>query len=226
MTSKVKILKYIEQEERDIVSRYIKQYVNQIPSEIINMVLLFYFTFKFDTEKHGKNLEFSDDGQTVSVTGCVDWTSCIYGSIVTDQICDTFEIYFIFDAKNDDALCHMFGYIPNIDLMQNHDWNSHIGDEGNEEYCVGFLVAAKNSVYQFDKPGGRPDHEIDYRPESKFVSGDQFGMIFNFVQDSLSIYHNDQLIEAVSLNGFKSIIPAFSFCSLKNTCKIIKYNYN
>ena len=73
-------------------------------------------------------MTFSDDRQSVSSHNDSSiWSSCIYGGLITDKICNTFEIYFKFDAK-DGSIDVVFGYIVNLDVWdKNDDWNEHIG---------------------------------------------------------------------------------------------------
>ena len=53
---------------KDIIDGSMRSHTNNInktnfiPTEIINLILLFYFSFQFNTETYGKGLKFSEDG--------------------------------------------------------------------------------------------------------------------------------------------------------------------
>jgi len=50
-------------------------------------------------------------------------------------------------------------------------------------------------------------------------------MSFNFIDDTFTIIHNGKNTKKLSLNGYKSITPAFSFSSKGEEIEITKYEF-
>ena len=102
------------------------------------------------------------------------------------------------------------------------DWDDYVGAGRNEKYCIG-IQAWRNGIALFDYPAGDSWRQLDYESDKSFATSDIFGISFNFIENSVSLSLNYNLIETVSLNGFKSIVPAFSLGGENDSFHIIKY---
>ena len=223
MEAHLKLLKFIKPETRDLVNGFVRSYAqNLLPLEIVRLILSFYFSFMFNLNQCGDNLKFSADGQSVQKLNDNGWSTAIYGSVITNEICDMFEICFKCGTGKD-RVNHIFGYIPDLELMKKVDWNDAIGAGSNEKYSIGIL-AHYDTFILFDEPGGCPWRYIEYETD-EFESSDTWRVSFSFVENVMSIYHNDNLVEKVSLNGFKSIIPVFCLELENDTFNIINYAF-
>ena len=115
----------------------------------------------------------------------------------------------------------MFGYITNLDSMTSTGWNEHIGSVITETFSIG-IHAFDRILYLYDEPSGCPDERL-YTSDYPFKSSDTFCISYNFIKDTITIYHNEDLVDTRTLNGFKSIQPAFSLEGKAHSIQVVKY---
>ena len=64
--------------------------------------------------------------------------------------------------------------------------------------------------------------DLDYKSTTNFQNGDIFGMSFDFKNDSLQLYHNNNKADKISLYGDKTAIPALSLTNKHDEIEILK----
>ena len=85
-----------------------------------------------------------------------------------------------------------------------------------------------NFGYKYkDKHGSGPINFISASNIKSLKFGDIIKLSFDFENDTLQIYHNNNYIKQVSLNGDKSILPGISLLNILDSIQIGNYNlYN
>ena len=77
-----------------IVLGFIKKIILNIPKEIINIILLFYYIdFEFYKEKYGKELTFIDNKTVKMIEENWKSSTCLFGEPVTNEMCIINIIY-------------------------------------------------------------------------------------------------------------------------------------
>ena len=204
-----------------IVFGYVHRYRLDFPIDVLNIVLIYYYYYKFcqfHTEKHGKYLSFIDD-ITVS-TNCSCWNIFLYGSPVTNSICNKYRIHFTLES--DVNYCFMFGYAGSIkDIVT---WNDSLPG-GRNTNAVGLLVHHFNNFFRLynNDPNTLNGLRLKYSAKKNFRNGDTYGLCFDFVNDKLGIYHDFKEVEVMPLDGHETIIPLFSM--YYGTFKILKQEF-
>ena len=116
-----------------------------------------------------------------------------------------------------------------LDMLQNTDkymiknWNQSLGADNNKNSSVGILASSylSSRFSLFDR--NNKCKELKYKSSIKFKCGDIFDLTFDFVQNKISIYHNNNFAVDISLNGNKSVIFAVSLKSRDASIEILNY---
>ena len=184
----------IPEKTKMIVFGYIKQMDNQnkmnIPIDITNMILLFYFiAFNFYQEAYGQNLQFIDD-KTVKMTAR-SWKSstCLFGESVTKKMCNEYNVHIKIHSLK--RLEIFIGYTTSFKGIK--DWDRAAGRAKNDKDSVGIYIGGRNKTFLLcDRKNTYSD--LKYKSESNFANGDTFVMSFNFINGDLILYHNNIII--------------------------------
>ena len=65
--------------------------------------------------------------------------------------------------------------------------------------------------------------DLDWRAPSEFETTDIFGVTFDFINDTMQIYVNNNKADIISLKGNKSIIVGFSLDIKGDVLEILEY---
>ena len=120
------------------------------------------------------------------------------------------------------------GYIKSMNVINNgFNLNDCLGNKQKK-------ISAGISISPSQWPSGMIISDINndraplnYANTSltKFKSGDKLKLVFDFLINIIQIYHNNNFIDKVSLNGNKCVIPGVSLCRPGYSVKIGKYNF-
>ena len=192
-----------------------------IPIDIINIIVLYYYIFfEFYTEKCGDGLQFID--KTVTL---IDYNStfstCLFGELITEKICNKYEIHFQYTTQST-YFSFFFGYAKSKNSIK--DWNDHIGDNENKKESVGIFVGSYFDFTLYDE--NNYDKVLQYKSAVKFKNKDIFGLLFDFENDALQIYHNYNKADKLSLNKNKSVVIAISLVCKNDSVQILKHKFH
>ena len=167
METQQKLTGLIKQETKDLVHGFARLNTNNkdhIPLEIIHLILLFYFCFSFNSDKCGKSIEISDDGQSIKNISPFLWSTCAYGhNNISNEFCDSFEIHFkMFCSLT--GISQIFGYIESADSTTMTDWNDHVAYCKQKHSGIGLHVWGK-TLYLYDTGGRSSNREMNYTPK-------------------------------------------------------------
>ena len=151
------------------------------------------------------------------------WTNCIFGEEINHKECDMFNIYIQWKTC---IRSFFIGYITSTINKSIIDWNQWLGNRSNSTYSNGILIN-KHYTNFYIWNYKHYCKELSYKSLDQFKQNDIFILSFNFIQDTVTIYHNIKSKEncaQISLRGCKSIIPAFSLCSKGEEIEIIHFD--
>eukprot|EP01083_Nonionella_stella_P282481 961221_1 len=189
----------VHQDTKNLIFGYCRAASNDLAQTIIHLVL-FYFNdnYKFDTtsQYYGRGLYFYDNNQTVQTKFKYDphntarrTSVCIYGEPISDKQCNKFEIYIQWKTCQFSSVFFM-GYITSSIQQSIQRWNNALGQFANKEYSVGIEVNSwRHNFIYYDK--NNEEKELKYESKLSFRENDMFKMEFNFIDDTLTIYHNN-----------------------------------
>ena len=66
---------------------------------------------------------------------------------------------------------------------------------------------------------------MNYKSTQNFKSNDIFALSFNFINNTLIIFHNNIKADTVSLHYNRKITPAFSLYGKYTEIEVIKYEF-
>ena len=147
-------------------------------------------------------------------------STCLFGELITNKICNQYYIQFKSNSDQSDGYgSFVFGYVESINCIK--DFDCGLGVVRNKKHSVGIYTCySQNQFKLFDKDN--TDKKLDYKSKSQFKQDDTFAVLFNFVDNYIQIYHNNNEADKLSLNDKKSIIMAFSLQKENDSIEIIK----
>ena len=190
-----------------------------IPEELIQTFCKFYpiDDITWNTEIKGHGIDFTKDNKQATFephTVMRYWcgkASLFVNKIISDKMCKRFEIKYV---HNGDLNISGFGYIP-TSAFYKFDVYQALGDNGQqlgEDESVGLFL--RNSKLEIITGDGFGNIKLDAKSLNDLNTDDKegiIGLLFDFENDALEIYHDDTFVNKLGLDGHKSIIPAFTF---------------
>eukprot|EP01084_Bolivina_argentea_P019688 36609_1 len=219
-------------EERSNLSvhGYVRQNICiMVPNEIIDLCMLFYFNkLAFRANQHGYGLVFMDDDTTVKSTQGGDRT-CVFGTTINSEQCDKFEICFEwistavspqFGGQN-----FMFGYLTSTIDKSIQNWNDRLGWGLNKYHSKGiFCGKIYDTFYLYHAGAFNNLHGYKCDNYNQTCSeGNMFKLIFSFIEDKVSVYHNNSFVHDINLDQVKEIIVAVTLMYTGQTIKANKW---
>eukprot|EP01084_Bolivina_argentea_P256420 431715_1 len=217
----------IPEATKKIVFGFIKiytEYLNNIyiSIDIKSLIISYYYiNFEFYTKEHGKYLEFLDNKivkKTFEQSSNIQISLCIFGEEITDKICERYSI-FVKILSKDPSL--RIGYVSSMQYIT--DWsvyNIHTMYSLNKGYAL-FGIGGSNKKFYFEGPDYKSCYLNGYESHSKFKKNDIIGLIFDFNDNNIRIYHNKNEAGQVSLNNDKTILPIIGIWA-KTTIQVIR----
>ena len=177
--------------------------LKEIPNEIIDLCILFYYNpFRFRRELNGGNLTFDEDDMKIVSTNSKGKTGCIFGEKVTNEMCDSLNIYYKI-TKNIGSVSLIFvGYFIASKFEENgFKYNTVLGKGENSKTSTAIACGSYNTFYLY-----RNDRFKSFGETTWFNSKrDNFMLCIDFKHDLLKIYHNNEFAAETSLEGVKEI---------------------
>ena len=151
----------------------------------------------------------------------MDYSTCSFEQDIDGTLFNKFMIHFRYLSSSRPSNI-MIGYSTSIDYIEN--WNRPIGFGMNKSCSVCIWLNGKTCItwgHNINNYGS-----LSYRPQTNFQSGDIFTLSFDFVNDCVEFYHNDNKAPGIiSFNGAKCIIPAISLIDKGDSIQVIKWEY-
>ena len=204
----------------------------KLPEDLIKSILIFYqIDLKFDTNKVGRDLYFENNDKIVKIKQMqFGHEICLLNQVFSDEMCNKFDVKYIVRHSQDSyaqLLCNL-GYlihdVNNENISKLHfDYGGFGEAGGNGEISSG--VSFQGSVYGINDAEGRKHSKSKVGIISKFQSGDIIKLLFCFKQDKWEIYHNDNFVKKISLNGNKTIIPGVGIKATYCWVEIMECNF-
>ena len=196
------------------VSGYIRDNARiNIPDDIIQLCVSFYLNpFSFYKSQHGEGLVFDDDDMIVSKSedvGC--WSTCVLGEVISDTICDRFEITFkwieIRKKRNQPSFNIGFLSAPIETAIGN--WNERLGADSNAAHSKCFLVGTGYKTFYL-KVKNQWKNQSQYVSDEHHKENDEFTLLFDFERDVFGLHHNGVDALELPLEGNKQVCVAMS----------------
>eukprot|EP01084_Bolivina_argentea_P017816 33238_1 len=178
---------------------------------------------KWNTNTETNNIKFSDDHKTVTKTDpqSSSVSTVLINKTITKEMCNEFSITLIING--DEINGCLLGYVSSINDIK--DWNQALGFDPNKQTSMGLLIDDDSPFLKLcDKDNTAEQLKCEYSECPK--GGDTFLFCFNFVNDNLIVYHNNNKMDTLSLNGNKNIIPAVSLIRDGSSVQIRAYAFD
>eukprot|EP01084_Bolivina_argentea_P274648 468178_1 len=187
-----------------------------MPTDLINVIVLYYWTGFFYTDKFGKGIKFIN-GETVKMTQRnVSFSTCLFGKPINDKMANKYHIDF---RINSSTPAFLFGYVVAADCIVN--WGNGLGNDENSFSSVGIYVGYERNYFElFDI--ANDGTKLEGYSKSTFRNKDIFGLEFDFVNDTLYVHHNHYKVVEISLQKRKSVIPAISLMFENDSIDILQ----
>ena len=217
-TSKVRMM---DQKTKNIVSGYIRKITSNykhlnIPSPIIDIIIIFYYIYTFNKNCHGRNIEFIGDTLVKSTRS--GWKTCLFGDEFTNKLCNKINIEIKWKEMNDSFF---IGFITSSINESIKNWDQRLGYGANQQNSVGFFVTKTRNHITINDENNFDGKISDYAAPNNFCNGDTFELEIDFPKNTVSIYHNKTIVGTRSLNT-NQITLAFSFYWNGEVIEILK----
>ena len=206
---------------RELQSKFTQNIAFYNVPELINYICLGYYfghlDLKWDDSKYGNAIKITDN-KTIQCYKNGAWGTIIFGEeLITSKICNRFDLHILW--KNEYRF--FMGYITDKNDIK--DWNESLGQGSNRETTDGIFVYNYYNYFALYNKNALYGQQLKYRSKKKLKIGDKFILSFNFVTDTLTIYHNENKADDISLKGNKSIRPTFCLADKNAEISIIKW---
>ena len=195
-----------------------------IPETITTLILSYYYPkICFDrSPRYLVNVEYGKGNKSAKTARFNrGFGTCVLQEAITDEYCYRFSIQIATKGKRE---C-----IENISMGYVHDTSKKLtcdplGIGGNRRNSVSiYLSKCWNKFYLYDK--NHRYSEIRGNKMDQWKNDDTFTMSFNFEWNRLDLYHNEEYVASISLNGYKSVIPAFNLCGACDEISIKNFEF-
>eukprot|EP01084_Bolivina_argentea_P067361 122672_1 len=216
----------------NLVNGYIRNLnINQqIPIELKQIVVSYsLIVLEFYEKQHGNNLEFSNGNIVKLKCKVADWSACAFGNHpISLEICNKFKIEFKWIHQ---TMSFFMGFIVTKDFNNlEFNWNDYIGGgKDNIRKSWGVLIHSYNKSFSlFD--ASYTGKILDYQAPKQFSENDTFGLLFDFVDSTITIYHNSEKADSLALPSehynCKCIIPAIAIYREMEEIEVIDYEFS
>ena len=152
------------------------------------------------------------------------WQTCLFGQQIEKKYCNQFDIYI---KWNSGIYAFFMGYITSTISESIGRWNSALGQHENKSNSVGIFVSNSNKIlWRHDKHPIVSPQQLKYESQTEFDKNDIFRLSFNFKNDVVNIYHNDNYVDNIPLYGCTVITPAFALQSVNEELEIVKWSFD
>ena len=192
-----------------------------IPMLIQYICLSYYYIgMVLDIKNHGNGLIFSNNDKNVKQT-INAWSTCVLINDININDCNKFNIHIKYVKTG----AFQMGYIINtINSIKN--WNRETGCGSNTENSVGIYVYHYRDTFTlYDKNDCAGLQTLNYKSPKFFAINDIFILSFDFIENTLTIYHNDNKCDTIELQKHTKIIPAFSLYYPGTQIEILKCDF-
>ena len=196
---------------------YNREYFYTIPIVLINIILWYYYdNFIFDEEKNNaNNIKIINNGKIMKKIKYDGRASnIIFGDEISYENCNKFNISIKW--KKCIYGYFYFGFITSTINESIKCWNWNLGEGQNKENTVGILVDKYEKNFYLSDKNNHYKQLKEYTSKKNFSQGDIFGLKFDFINNKISIYHNNVYTTNISLNNIKKIIIAFTLSAHKD----------
>ena len=225
-----KKLQYIDKKSENVVFGYIRQiqklipknngYYN-IPMAVINIIsLYFYDPLEIDEQSSSNKLKFiyNDTNKSVIIKQIESgWSTFIFNHEISSKMCNKFDLHIKWTTNKD---CFFVGYITKSDIKNVKNWISFLGGTSNKcnGSCRGLYVAYYETMFslyngtgnhQYCKYKETNDNTID-GALATFQEINDFILSVDFKKNEWKMSHKYNEMIPISLDGCKSLIPAFN----------------
>ena len=185
-----------------------------------NHCILFYEIFTWYKNDKQKGVKFISETEVKAIKNV--WTTCIFDNEISDKICNRFSITFQVISFGDERVEPDFdiGYtLENTIEESMKNWTSPIG-EGQNKHTSTCWNCGNSRLYHSCSNGWST-----VQKNLKYSLGDIFTMLFDFKEEKVKIYYNDQEKDCKDLNVTKLWV-AISLFYTGNHVKVIDYKYD
>ena len=193
----------------------------EVPNAIIAIIVTYYqMVISWYKEKYGKFIQFNDN-KLIKMTDSADrYSTCLTNKMITKKMCNKFDIKFRIYGDSGNYVNCLIGYVQSFDSWIN--WNQGIGRRDNKFTTCSFYIDSSNDkLYVYDISIGSGKTELSYTSDTNFKSKDTFTLSFDFDNNTLQIYHNENAADKISLCQIKSVIPGVSLTNKDSTVQIL-----
>lgn len=214
-----------------------------VPIEIINIVVFYHgHRIIFNQKYHGLHIQFINNIIATKYPITSRWSTCILNKEINSSECDKFYLELLCkdcDIKN---FVISIGYIQSFYQFYNGiNWNQCIGKYDNKVFSAGIYIKSISSEceYRYSLYGlhisryddgyfhNKSNYKYyDYVDFDKITHQDnKFGLLFNFINNTMILYSEKNKIKIFSLDNNKKIIPAVSFLRGCGQVEILNIDY-
>ena len=193
-----------------------------IPEELILTFCKFHAIndITWNTQFIGHGIEFTKNDKMATFK---PWTvkrfwgrlaSLFVNKIISNKMCKKFEIKYIVNGGL--SKCG-FGYIPTI-AFDKFNPRQALGNDNQqlgEDKSVGLYLDGQTTKLKVVTGHGFGNVKLDAKSLSnlstRLLTGGIIGLLFDFENDQLEIYHNDTFVNKLCLEGHKKFNPCIDF---------------
>eukprot|EP01083_Nonionella_stella_P095908 269361_1 len=202
-----------------------------VPNDVMSLVTSYYgyyaYIAAFDTAMHGEHLRFGPGHRVTKTSNNYCCSIVLFGNQVYSSICARYELSFLVSSLQHDF---MVGYVPSSGNIK--DWNNELGRDSNLYYSTGIYIYKHLNYFElcdkYNRNGKQSPFKLRRHANGCHALGlcrDMIKMSFNFVEDTLSIYVNQDLAISASLHRNKEIIPTFGLNDKLDQIRIAKIEF-
>eukprot|EP01084_Bolivina_argentea_P168266 291855_1 len=167
-----------------------------------------------------------DDDTTVTMTKTLNgsrWSTCLFGMHINNQMCDKFDISFKWRRTAESAFPAInIGFIASTIQNSIGNWNDRLGMKTNQKYSKCIMIGTLYSRFYEYKNN---QYSALLSTNHCFKDKDEFTLSFDFINDALHIFHNDNLSDTISLDNVKEIMPGISLIYKGDTVQVTQWNF-
>eukprot|EP01084_Bolivina_argentea_P067588 123052_1 len=191
-----------------------------IPKPIIYVLAEFYCLFDEWNEKFCGSLLKIIKPKIITKTKKGNYCSCLFGNEINNKMCNVFNIEFKWKKK---VIEFFIGYVEADQLNKFDCHDDALGFQKNRNISLGIWIYKTNSHCALY------DSFYDYKTlkhssTDTFVESDRFMLSFDFVNEQLTIFRNDQRQDSIEFQH-KSIIPGVSLWQKGEEIEVTKYTF-
>eukprot|EP01084_Bolivina_argentea_P308241 532935_1 len=191
---------------------------NTIPIELINLILnLYHPKLMFAHKYQSAGLHLINDNRMRRLK-CVNINAMFsFADGISNVECNLFQIHIKWNVCKRDIF---IGYICNLNDIR---WNTYVGDRINENSTGLYITKNQTKIFFIDTNNYLTP--LENKADTPFGQDGIFILSFDFVNDQMTVKHNNKTIGTISLKNHKEIIPAFSLSSEGEEIEVVQYSF-